>query len=56
MKKRSNKKLAKLIKAAINLSTRNHNKSAGIMLTKAGVPYFTIDRVLYEPNNVRYND
>ena len=56
MKKRSNKKLAKLVKAAIKLSTKNHNRSAGIMLTNAGVPYLTIDRLLYEPHNVRYDD
>lgn len=56
MKKRCNKKLAKLVKIAIKLSIKNHNRSAGIMLTNAGVPYLTIDRLLYEPHNVRYDD
>ena len=56
MKKHCNKKLAKLVKVAIKLSTKDHNRSGGIMLTNAGVPYLNIDMLLYEPHNVRYYD
>lgn len=56
MIKRKNKVFAKIIKKGIEMSRRNHNRSAGIMMTKAGIPYIIIDRVLFEHDKIRSTD
>ena len=56
MIKRKNKVFAKIIKKGIEMSRRNHNRSAGIMMTKAGIPYTIIDRDLYAHDKLRSSD
>ncbi len=56
MTMRKNTILEQAVKKGIELSRDKQNKSAVKMMTKAGVPYVIVDRVLYEPHNVRSTD
>ncbi|HYN54552.1 MAG TPA: hypothetical protein VES38_07600 [Methylotenera sp.] len=56
MTMRKNKVLEQVVKKGVEMSRDKHNLSAIKMMTKAGVPYVIVDRVLYEPHNVRSTD
>ncbi|HEY0563098.1 MAG TPA: hypothetical protein VGD04_07205 [Methylophilus sp.] len=56
MKTRSDQSLAKVIRAGAQLSRNKEFQQARKLLKSAGVCYFTIDRVLYEPHNLRSTD
>lgn len=53
---RKNKVFEKLVRKGIEMSKGKHYRTAEKMLVKAGIPYIVVDRVLYEPHNVRSTD
>ena len=56
MKIRRNVFLENIAKKAAGMSRRNAFKAASNMMIKAGLPYIVIERVLYEPHNIRTSD
>lgn len=53
---RSNKDSEIIVKAAINLAFNISYKSAAELMSDAGISEQIIDRILYDPNNVRKTD
>jgi hypothetical protein len=53
---RRDKNSQKIIKTAINLANNKSIKSAAKLMTNSGISDLTIDRVLYEPHNIRKSD
>ena len=53
---RKNKDFEIIVKVAINLAFNISYKSAAELMTNASISASTIDRILYDPNNVRKTD
>ena len=53
---RDNKELEIIVKAAINLAHNVSYTHAENLMLDAGVSASTIERVLYDPNNIRKTD
>ena len=53
---RKNKDSEIIVKAAINLAFNISYKSAAELMANAGISASIIDRILYDPNNVRKTD
>lgn len=53
---RNDKSMEQAIQRAAQLSRAKQFQSARSVLKNAGVCYFTIERVLYEPHNIRNTD
>ncbi len=53
---RSNKILEKVIKKGVELARSKKFQLARSEMTKAGVSYLIIDRILFEPHNIRNTD
>lgn len=53
---RKNKDAELIVKAAINLAFNISYKSATELMSDAGISKLIIDRILYDPNNVRKTD
>ncbi len=53
---RRDKNSQRIIKTAINLALTKSYRSASQMLLNAGISELIIDRILYEPHNVRKTD
>ncbi|OZA05163.1 MAG: hypothetical protein B7X95_07495 [Methylophilaceae bacterium 17-44-8] len=53
---RSDKHSQKVVKAAVNLVIKKDFKSAARLMFTSGIAEITIERVLYEPYNVRSTD
>jgi hypothetical protein len=53
---RKNKVMAKAIQQGAQLSRDKQFRLARHVLKNAGVCYFTIERILYEPHNIRITD
>lgn len=53
---RNNKDSEIIVKAAINLAFNISYKSAAELMANAGISAAIIDRILYDPNNVRKTD
>ncbi|MES2501639.1 MAG: hypothetical protein V4545_03450 [Pseudomonadota bacterium] len=53
---RSNKSSEIIVKAAINLAFNISYKFAAELMSDAGISDQIIDRILYDPNNVRKTD
>jgi hypothetical protein len=49
---RKNTLFEQVVKKGIEMSKKNHTRSAGQMMSKAGIPYIVIDRVLYEQHKI----
>ncbi len=56
MIKRNNKFFEMVAKKGCELARKKHFASAKKMMEKTGLPYPVIDRVLYEPHNIRSTD
>lgn len=56
MIKRKNNTFNKAVKLGLALSQTRKFAAAEKMMTKVGLPYSLIERVLYEPHNVRGRD
>jgi len=56
MQIRQNLYLEKVAKKAAGLSRRKAFKAGYSMMVKAGLPYAVIERLLYEPHNIRASD
>jgi hypothetical protein len=56
MIERKDKKLEKIIKQGSQLARNKNFQEARKLLSNGGVCYFTIDRVLYQPHNIRESD
>ena len=56
MQTRRNTVLENIAKRAAGMSRRRAFKAASNMMIKAGVPSLVIERVLYEPHNIRESD
>ena len=56
MIERKNNTFDKAVKIGLALSQTKKFAAAEKMMTKVGLPYSLIDRVLYEPHKVREND
>lgn len=56
MIKRYNKIFEMVAKKGIEMARKNHFASAKKMMEKTGLPYPVIERVLYEPHNIRNTD
>lgn len=56
MIKRCDKNSQRIIKIASNLATNKKYKSSAQMMSKAGLSELIIDRILFEPHNVRKTD
>lgn len=53
---RGNKILEKVIKGGVKLARNKKFQLARTEMTKAGVSYLIIDRILFEPYNIRHTD
>ena len=53
---RKNRDSEIIVKAAINLALNISYKSAEELMANAGISASTIERILYDPNNVRKTD
>ncbi len=53
---RNNEDAAIIVKAAINIAFNISYQSAAELMTRCGISERIIDRVLYDPNNVRKSD
>lgn len=56
MIERINKTFEMMAKKGVEMSRKKGFKAARKMLEKAGLPISVIDRVLYEPHNIRSSD
>jgi len=56
MIERINKTFEMMAKKGVEMSRKKGFKAARKMLEKAGLPLAVIDRVLYEPHNIRSSD
>lgn len=56
MSPRINKDLEIVVKVAINLALNLSFSSAVKLMTDAGISESVIDRILYDPNNIRKTD
>ena len=56
MNPRDNKELEVIVKTAINLAYNVSYTSAENLMLDAGVSPSTIERILYDPNNIRKTD
>lgn len=56
MLNRRDKKTQKIVNTAIKLATTKSHKSAAKLMSTAGISELIIDRILYEPHNVRKSD
>ena len=54
--KRTNTIFEMAAKKGAEMSHKKHFASATKMMEKIGLPYSVIDRVLYEPHNIRSSD
>ena len=53
---RRDKKTQRIVRSAIKFVILKRYKTAAQIMSIAGVSDLTIDRILYEPHNVRKND
>lgn len=53
---RKNKDSEVVVKIAIHLALNRHYSSAAQLMSEAGISSNVIDRVLYDPNNIRKSD
>lgn len=53
---RNNKLFEIAVKKGAVLAREKHYLSASTMMEKTGLPYLVIERVLYEPHNIRSTD
>ena len=56
MQPRTNKESDFVIRVAINLASNVSLMSAEKMMVDSGIPKTIIERILYDPNNIRKND
>ncbi len=56
MIKRKNNTFELAVKKGIEMSKKRHFSSARKMLEKTGLPPLVIERLLYEPHNIRSSD
>lgn len=56
MRMRKNNLFEQVVKKGIEMSKHNHIRSAGQMMSKAGIPCLVINRVLYEQHKIRSTD
>jgi len=56
MSTRINKDSEIVVKIAINLAYNVSFSSAVKLMTEAGISEYIIDRILYDPNNIRKTD
>lgn len=54
--KRNNPTFEMAAKKGAQMSRKKHFASAIKMMEKTGLPYHVIDRVLFEPHNIRSTD
>lgn len=53
---RKNKESEAVVKMAIHLALNRHYSSAEQLMSDAGISPTVIERVLYDPNNIRQSD
>ncbi len=56
MGERNNKLFETIVKKSVEMSRKKRFAAARKMLEKAGLPTPVIERVLYEPHNIRSTD
>ena len=56
MRKRRDRNSQKIVNTAIKFALTKNYKLAAQAMFKAGISDLTIDRILYEPHNVRKTD
>lgn len=56
MVNRNNKLFEIVVKKGAEMARKKHFASAEKMMEQTGLPYLVIERVLYEPHNIRSTD